>query len=386
MTPRDIVILGVTGSIGTQALDVIRAFPDAFRLKGISGYKNVSLLKDIALEFKPQYIAVANDDTSSSLLLELDYKPTLFVGDKGLVELMDVGMDQLLVAIVGTAALPLVVAAIPKVSHIAIANKEVLVAAGSIIMDLVKQYDCTLIPVDSEHSALFQCLAAVNFKYDMVKTLTLTASGGPFWQRDPKTFDQITPSDALKHPNWDMGAKISIDSATMMNKGLEVIEAHHLFGMSFDQIDVVVHPQSICHSFVETIDGAIFSHMGKPDMRYPIQYAMSYPDRLDTPFKQNHLTQMSGLTFFEPNSEAFPLLPLAIECGKKGGVYPIIFNAANEVAVQLFLDERISFLGIADFIQSQLDAFSSNTVTTINDIIELDKQVKAVNYSALKML
>ena len=187
-------------------------------------------------------------------------------------------------------------------------------------MEMVKEYGTHLIPVDSEHSALFQCLSAVDFNYNHVKKMTLTASGGPFWERDPETFNLITPKDALRHPNWDMGAKISIDSATMMNKGLEIIEAHYLFDLPYDKIDAVVHPKSIVHAFVETIDGAIFAHMGRPDMRYPIQYAMSYPDRFKTPFDQSSLTDLSGLEFFEPDFKVFPLLKLAIDCGEKGGV------------------------------------------------------------------
>ena len=233
-----------------------------------------------------------------------------------------------------------------------------------------------MIPVDSEHSALFQCLAAVDFNYDFVKNITLTASGGPFWNRDPETFSLITPKDALKHPNWDMGAKISIDSATMMNKGLEVIEAHHLFGISFNHIDVVIHPKSIIHSFIETIDGAIFAHLGRPDMRYPIQYALTYPNRFESPWQQAKLTELSGLEFFEPNYNAFPLLKLAYDCGREGGVAPIILNAANESVVDLFLKERISFTDIPIHINQMLDQFSNENVTTIDDIIALDDRVK----------
>ena len=380
---KQLVILGSTGSIGTQALDVIRAFPDFFELKGISGFSNMDLLAKQVNEFKPSYVAVSTDNKRRELQDQLAYSPTIFVGDSGLLELVDVGMDMLLVAIVGTAALSPVVAAISKVKHIAIANKEVLVAAGEIIMGMVKAHNTRLIPVDSEHSALFQCLAAVDFNLDMVKHVTLTASGGPFFDRDPATFDTITPQDALKHPNWDMGAKISIDSATMMNKGLEVIEAHHLFGLDFDDIHVVVHPRSIVHAFVETIDGAILSHMGRPDMRYPIQYAMTYPDRMATPFDQDSLTQLSDLTFFDPDRQAFPLLDLAIDCGRKGGVYPVVFNAANEVAVDLFLKEKISYLGIHSLILQFLSTFSSRRVSGIDDIVALDHEVKMHHQSLI---
>ena len=335
--PRDVVVLGVTGSIGTQAVDVIRAFPDSFNLKGMSGYSNVTIMTSIANEFKPDFIAVPTIDIKEKLLAGLTYTPTIFIGEEGLLALVDVPMAILLVAIVGTAALPPVVAAIPKVQHIAIANKEVLVAAGTIVMDMVRQSGTRLIPVDSEHSALFQCLAAVDFDDAKVKHVTLTASGGPFWQRDPNTFNAITKADALKHPNWDMGAKITIDSATMMNKGLEIIEAHHLFDIAYDDIHVVVHPKSIVHAFVETVDGAILAHMGRPDMRYPIQYALTYPDRFQTPFEQTHLTQLSGLEFFEPNHHAFPLLSLAIDCGRRVVCCPLYLMRPMKLPLLGFL-------------------------------------------------
>ena len=206
--------------------------------------------------------------------------------------------------------------------------------------------------------------------------MTLTASGGPFWDRDPSTFQDIQPKDALKHPNWDMGAKITIDSATMMNKGLEVIEAHYLFGLDYDDIHVVVHPKSIVHSFVETIDGAIFAHLGRPDMRYPIQYALSYPNRLETPWEQASLTDLSGLEFFDPDLNRFPLLKMAYDCGRQGGVSPIVFNAANEVAVAQFLNHAIGFTEISVFIERMLDQFSAETVSTIEDVIALDLRVK----------
>ena len=375
-SPRDVIILGVTGSIGTQAIDVIRAFPESFKLKGMSGYSNVAVMTEIANEFQPNYIAVPTTQIRDDLLSQLNYQPKVFVGEAGLIELVDVPMAILLVAIVGTAALPPVIAAIPKVSHIAIANKEVLVAAGTIVMDMVRQYGTRLIPVDSEHSALFQCLAAVDFENAKVKHVTLTASGGPFWARDPNTFNAITKADALKHPNWEMGAKITIDSATMMNKGLEIIEAHHLFDIAYDDIHVVVHPKSIVHAFVETVDGAILAHLGRPDMRYPIQYALTFPDRYDTPFKQAHLTELSGLEFFEPNHQAFPLLTLAIDCGRQGGVLPIVFNAANEVAVARFLNDEISYLGIHVYVVDTLNAYQHRSVSTIDDIIALDAEVK----------
>ena len=373
---QSLIILGSTGSIGTQALDVIRAFPEYFDVLGLTGHQNIQLLAKQAIEFTPPYLVVPTEDKKNELASLLSYVPDILVGDRGLTELMTFPMDILLVAIVGTAALPPVVKAIPNVSHIAIANKEVLVAAGDIIMGLVKQHDTRLIPVDSEHSALFQCLAAVDFNFEHVKHVTLTASGGPFWQRDPKTFSSITKSDALNHPNWDMGAKISIDSATMMNKGLEVIEAHHLFNLSFEDIHVVIHPKSIVHAFIETVDGAILAHMGRPDMRYPIQYALTYPKRFNTPFEQSALTQLSGLEFFEPDLEAFPLLKLAIECGRAKGAAPIVFNAANEVAVQLFLEGKIGYLEIYSIIQTLLDQFSSSVASTIDDIILLDHEVK----------
>ncbi len=373
---RNIVILGSTGSIGTQALDVIRAFPQDFSLQGISAYSNLTTLIDQVNEFKPPFVCVSTPDQQQQLLQYIDYKPTIFVGEPGLVELATVSMDVLLVAIVGTAALAPVVAALSVVSHIAIANKEVLVSAGQIIMELVQKHNTTLIPVDSEHSALFQCLAAVDHQLDHVKKLTLTASGGPFLNRDPNTFDHILPKDALKHPNWDMGAKITIDSATMANKGLEVIEAHYLFGTPYDDIDVVVHPKSIVHSFVETIDGAIFAHLGQPDMRYPIQYAMTYPNRFHTPWQQASICDLTGLEFLTPNHEVFPMLDLAYQCGRNGGVAPLVFNAANESAVASFLNGSIGYLDIFNTVNHTLSQFLSESVMSIDDIIELDRRVK----------
>ena len=373
---RSVVVLGSTGSIGTQALEIIQAFPDLFELTGMSCFSNIDLFARQVSQFKPNYVSVSSEAQKVQLLNMISYQPTVFVGEKGLIDLVQVDLDILLVAIVGTAALPPVVEAISRVSHIAIANKEVLVAAGEIIMGLVKKYQTTLIPVDSEHSALFQCLAAVDFDYDMIKRLTLTASGGPFWDRDPATFSNIQPKDALKHPNWDMGAKISIDSATMANKGLEVIEAHYLFDMAYDDIDVVIHPKSIVHSFVETIDGAIFAHMGRPDMRYPIQYAMTYPKRLQTPWPQASLTELSGLEFYAPKDDVFPLLKLAYECGRQGGCAPLVFNAANECVVERFLKGNVDFVDISRLIQDMLDQFSNETVHSIEDVILLDQRVK----------
>jgi 1-deoxy-D-xylulose-5-phosphate reductoisomerase len=375
---KRVVILGATGSIGTQALDVIRHVP-GLQLTGVSGFSNMALLAQQANEFRPQYLAVPSQQKRIELMSFLTYSPTIFIEHQGLIDLVNVPMDILLVAIVGTAALPPMVAAIPKVPHIAIANKEVLVAAGDIIMGMIQQHGTTLIPVDSEHSALFQCLAAVQFNAAAIKHVTLTASGGPFFGRDAATFEHITPSDALKHPNWDMGAKISVDSATMMNKGLEVIEAHHLFGLDYDDIHVVVHPKSIVHALVETVDGAILAHLGRPDMRYPIQYALTYPERRVTPFRQDPLTKLSDLSFFEPDRKAFPLLDCAVACGRQGGAFPVVFNAANEVAVDLFLHQKLSFTGIHEFILDALRQFSSNSVTTIEDIIELDKTVKRMS-------
>ena len=373
---RCVVVFGSTGSIGTQALDIIRQFPDKFSLGGISGFSNMDCLVNQANEFKPPVLCVHSLDQRDAIIDKLNYEPQILIGPDGLIEMSQIDMDILLMAIVGTAALPPIISALGRVSHIAIANKEVLVAAGDIIMDLVRKHNTTFIPVDSEHSALFQCLGAVDYVYAHVKQLTLTASGGPFWNRDPNTFSSITPEAALKHPNWDMGAKITIDSATMMNKGLEVIEAHYLFDMSYDDISVVVHPKSIVHSFVETIDGAIFAHMGRPDMRYPIQYAMTYPNRIHTPWAQADITQLSGLEFFEPNYELFPLLKLAFDCGREGGVAPLVFNAANEVAVEQFLTKKIHFMDIFDYIKQALDQFSYEKVTTIDDVIELDKRIK----------
>lgn len=383
MTKKNVVVLGSTGSIGTQTIEIIRAFPNHFRLRGISGYSNIDTLVQQANEFLPPVICVPSEDAKHQVLNGVSYSPTVCIGPAGLIELTQIDMDILVVAIVGTVALQPVIAAIPMVSHIAIANKEVLVTAGDIIMGMARDHNCQLIPIDSEHSALFQCLAAVSHP-SMIRHITLTASGGPFLDRDIKTFATIKPSDALKHPNWSMGAKISIDSATMMNKGLEVIEAHFLFQLPYDQIDVAVHPKSIVHGLVETIDGAIFAHLGHPDMRYPIQYAMTYPSRVETPWPQPRISALSGLNFYEPDPNRFPLLSLAYDCGKAGGVAPLILNAANEMAVSEFLNGRIQFRDIYAHIINQLHLFSNETVKTIDDIIELDARVKQSGCSGSK--
>lgn len=379
MTQKKVVVLGATGSIGTQTMDVIRAFPDHFSLSGMSGYSNIDGLIRHANEFTPPVICVPSDDAKHRLLAEISYKPTICVGDQGLIDLVQVDMDILVVAIVGTVALKPVIAAIPSVPHIAIANKEVLVTAGDTIMSMVNEYHCQLVPVDSEHSALFQCMAAVNDRAS-IRHLTLTASGGPFLTRDLSTFSDITPVDALKHPNWDMGSKISIDSATMMNKGLEVIEAHFLFQLPYSQLDVSVHPNSIVHGLVETIDGAIFAHLGQPDMRYPIQYAMTYPNRKPTPWPQPKISELSGLHFYDPDPTRFPLLSLAYECGERGGVAPLVLNAANEAAVAEFLKGRIKFTDIHTHITKQLSKFSDESVYTVDDIVELDRRVKSESF------
>ena len=357
---KDIIILGSTGSIGTQTLDVIHEFNDQFRLKGLSAGRNITLLREQIRTYQPDYVCIQAESDYKLLKQEFP-NTTLFYGTEGLNELAQLTCDLLVVAIVGTTALKATELGIKAGSPIGLACKEVLVTAGDIFMPLAKDLKVPIYPIDSEHAAIKQCLAGIDEDTKQISKLILTASGGPFFKTDPSVLPSITPEDALKHPNWDMGAKISIDSATLMNKGLEVIEAHHLFSVPYDQIDVVVHPTSIVHSMVEFTDGTVLAQMGSPDMRFPIQYALSYPEKWENPWPKTNLTECGALEFFKPNTSAFPLLKLAFDMGTQGGNAPAIMNAANESAVSLFLSKKIGFMDIHTTILSALRAISNST-------------------------
>ena len=343
---RRLTILGSTGSIGRQALDVVRACPDRFDVVGLSAATDAELLKTQAAEFEPEIVALESGDIAS-----LDGSGReLLVGPGSAERLAAAPADVLLNGIVGFAGLAATVGALEAGNRVALANKESLVAGGEWVMTLAESN--RIIPVDSEHSAIFQCLEG---RKDEVCGILLTASGGPFFDFEKARLVEAGPEDALKHPTWRMGPKITIDSATMMNKGLEVIEAHHLFGVSYDDVRVVVHRQSIVHGGVLFEDGSVVLHAALPDMRVPIAYGILYPERVDIGVKPVPFDGASW-TFEEPRDDLFRCLPLAVEAGRSGGAYPIALNAANEVAVRSFLERRIGFLQIADVIEEVLEA------------------------------
>lgn len=354
---QHIAILGSTGSIGTQALDVIAANMDKYKITVLAAYKNEQLLAEQIDYFNPK-IAVLVDKHAADRMAARYHGPTkILTGEEGLLEAATFQeTDTVLTSLVGFAGLKPTIAAIKAGKNIALANKETLVAAGEFVMSLAAEHNVSIYPVDSEHCAVFQCLHGESQK--QVARIILTASGGPFRGRTTGELENVTVEDCLRHPNWAMGRKITIDSATLANKGLEVIEAKWLFGVDYEQIEVCVHPQSIIHSMVEFIDGSIMAQLGLPDMRLPIQYALSYPERLPASFPRLDFKTLSALTFEVPDTTNFPALKLAYDAGKKGGTMPCIFNAANEVAVHAFLNNEICFLDIPKVIDNTMQNHS----------------------------
>lgn len=359
---KNIALLGSTGSIGTQTLEVVAAYPDQFEISVLTANRNADLLIEQAIQVKPNAVVIADESLYqkvNDVLFEHDIK--VYAGNKALEEIVQMEeIDIVLTALVGFSGLKPTIAAIRAGKNIALANKETLVVAGSIITKLAKEKGVNIYPVDSEHSAIFQCL--VGEFHNPIEKIYLTASGGPFRGKKRDELLNMTKEAALKHPNWEMGAKITIDSASMMNKGLEVIEAKWLFALNDDQIDVIVHPQSIVHSIVQFKDGSMKAQMGLPDMKLPIQYALTYPDRLPTDFPRFNFMDYPSLTFEAPDLETFTNLKLAYDAMKRGGTLPCVLNAANEETVAAFLNDKIKFLDIArvnemvmaeaDFIQS----------------------------------
>jgi 1-deoxy-D-xylulose-5-phosphate reductoisomerase len=338
---KKIVVLGSTGSIGRQTLEIIRCYPERFKLLGLGAGRNWRLLAEQIKEFRPSAAALAEERELLELKDSLDPSqcPDLAWGRKGMEDLAGLPeADLVVVAITGAAGIYPTLAAINAGKDVALANKETLVAAGQLVMSLARQKNILILPVDSEHSAVWQCLNGR--KPDLIEKIILTASGGPFRQLTKEQLESVTVDMALHHPNWVMGSKITIDSATLMNKGLEVIEAKWLFGVNYSHIEVIVHPQSIIHSAVEFRDGSVIAQMGVPDMRLPIQYALTYPNRLSGPVPRLKWADLKGLTFEEPDLVKLPALGLAYEAGKAGGTMPAVLNAANEVAVELFLRGR----------------------------------------------
>lgn len=373
---KNITILGSTGSIGTNALEVIRQKRDEFNVVALSGHTNYKLVMEQIKEFNPKYVSIGTEEGFEAIKKEFP-EVELFFGREGLKKLGELEeTDIILTAVSGVIGIEATVEAIKKGKRIALANKETMVAGGAYINKLLKEYpEAEIIPVDSEHSALFQSLSAGRRKD--VKNLIITASGGSFRGKKRDELKEITVSEALKHPKWSMGKKITIDSSTLVNKGLEVIEAHELFGIDYDRIKVAVHPQSIVHSLVEYKDNAMVAQLGATDMKLPIQFAFTYPKREEsTALEKLDLMKVGNLTFEEPDMETFKGLPLAYRAGKTGGTMPVVFNAANEVAVELFMKEKIKFLEIYDVIEKAMDNHMPVEIENLEIILKVDEETR----------
>lgn len=373
---KNITILGSTGSIGTNALEVIRQKKDEFNVVALSGHTNYKLVMEQIKEFNPKYVSIGTEEGFEAIKKEFP-EVELFFGREGLKKLGELEeTDIILTAVSGVIGIEATVEAIKKGKRIALANKETMVAGGAYINKLLKEYpEAEIIPVDSEHSALFQSLSAG--RREDVKNLIITASGGSFRGKKRDELKEITVSEALKHPKWSMGKKITIDSSTLVNKGLEVIEAHELFGIDYDRIKVAVHPQSIVHSLVEYKDNAMVAQLGATDMKLPIQLAFTYPKREEsTALEKLDLMKVGNLTFEEPDMETFKGLPLAYRAGKTGGTMPVVFNAANEVAVELFMKEKIKFLEIYDVIEKAMDNHMPVEIENLEIILKVDEETR----------
>jgi 1-deoxy-D-xylulose-5-phosphate reductoisomerase len=370
-----IVLLGATGSIGTSVCNCVRRFPEEFKLVGLSANSNMAKLADLTREFRPTALCVSDRKKISASAPLFSSEVKLFQGAKGLEELVDAtDFDVLLNALVGAVGLRATVAALKRKKRVALANKESLVIGGDYINSLLKDGFGEIIPVDSEHSAILQCLCGEDRKN--IESIILTASGGPFRKVALAKLSSITPSDALNHPTWTMGRKITIDSATLMNKGFEVIEAHHLFHLPYEKIRVLIHPQSIVHSMVEFHDGAIMAQMGVPNMEIPIQFALSYPARLHLGGKRLDLALIKSLTFFKPDLKRFGCLKLCLEAAREGGTMPAVINAANEMAVQFFLEGKIRYDQIEDIIKESMDAHEKVPCDSLETIEQADAMIR----------
>lgn len=374
---KNIVILGSTGSIGTQTLEVVRRNKNRLHVEALSANSNVDLMEEQIREFRPKLCAMYDEKSAETLRIKTaDLGVKILSGMEGLEEIAAAeGADTVVSAVVGMIGINPAIAAIKSGKDIALANKETLVAAGDIIMKLVKEYDVRMIPVDSEHSAIFQCLNGES--HESIEEILLTASGGPF--RGKKTADllNVTKEDALKHPSWSMGAKVTVDSASMVNKGLEVIEAMHLFGVSPDMIHVLIQPKSVVHSMVRFKDQSVMAQIGTPDMKLPIQYALTFPDRPSAAYEKLDFAKLSTISFEEPDLETFRGLALAFSAARSGGSMPAVFNAANEEAVDLFLHDKIKFLEIYEIIEKSLNTTEFIAEPRIEDIFEMEKNVRS---------
>ncbi|MGA9381337.1 MAG: 1-deoxy-D-xylulose-5-phosphate reductoisomerase [Phormidium sp.] len=387
---KAITLLGSTGSIGTQTLDIVSQHPDKFRIVGLTAGRNVEMLAQQIRQFRPEIVAICDEDKLPELkaaIADLDPQPILLAGDAGIIEVARYGDSEAVVTgIVGCAGLLPTIAAIEAGKDIALANKETLIAGGPVVNPLVEKHGVKLLPADSEHSAIFQCLQGV--PKGGLKKIILTASGGAFRDWSVEKLAEAKVSDALKHPNWSMGRKITIDSATLMNKGLEVIEAHYLFGVDYDDIEIVIHPQSIIHSLIELQDTSVLAQLGWPDMRLPLLYAMSWPERIYTDWERLDLVKAGSLTFREPDHKKYPCMQLAYAVGREGGSMPAVLNAANEQAVALFLDEKIGFLDIPRCIEWVCDRHRTDHQQnpSLDDILAADKWARQEVLTASKLV
>ncbi|WP_291321080.1 1-deoxy-D-xylulose-5-phosphate reductoisomerase [Desulfonatronospira sp.] len=374
---RSLVIMGSTGSIGTSALKVIQGHPDKFHILGLAGARNVRLLAQQANHYRPDYLAVLDRELAGELQNSLapGYTPHILAGSEGYVQMASLQTaDMVLSAMVGAAGLLPTLEAVQHGKTILLANKESLVLAGHLIRTSCERSKAVILPVDSEHNALFQALQGhVTGELDSV---IITASGGPFWDCKASGLENMKPEQALAHPNWSMGAKISIDSATMMNKGLELIEAHHLFGIPMDKIRVLVHPQSLVHALVQFCDGSILAHMGIPDMQMPIAHCLGYPHRLDPGLKPLDLAACAELGFYRPDHKSFPCLDLAVDAIRRGPSYPVVLNASNEICVESFLRGKIGFMDIPRLNSRALEEHSPVAVDSPAEILNLDYQTR----------
>lgn len=374
---KAITLLGSTGSIGTQTLDIVTQHPEQFRIVGLAAGRNVEMLAQQIRQFRPSIAAICQEDKLPELkaaIADIHPQPLLLAGEAGVVEVARQDEAQTVVTgIVGCAGLLPTIAAIEAGKDIALANKETLIAGGPVVLPLVEKYGVKLLPADSEHSAIFQCLQGV--PKDGLRRILLTASGGAFRDCPVEKLATVTVADALKHPNWSMGRKITVDSATLMNKGLEVIEAHFLFGLDYDRIEIVIHPQSIIHSLIELQDTSVLAQLGWPDMRLPLLYALSWPDRIYTNWEQLDLVKAGNLTFKAPDHQKYPCMQLAYAAGRAGGSMPAVLNAANEQAVALFLEEKIGFLDIPRCIERVCDRHQVDNCSnpSLDDIVAADR-------------
>lgn len=369
---KQVAILGSTGSIGRNALRVIEALGSHYQVTALSAHNNVRLLAEQVRRHKPEYVAVTNPDNLDSFLaLNPDSGVEILSGPEAMIQIAELEeVDTVLTAVVGAAGLPAVLAAASKGKRLAIANKEPLVIAGELLKKETETNGAAILPVDSEHSAVFQALQAG--RHEEVERIILTASGGPFRQVSIEEFENVTLEQALAHPTWDMGPKITIDSATMMNKALEIIEAHWLFDMAVEKIEVLIHPESIVHSLVEYVDGSVIAQLGEPDMCLPIQYALTYPERVAGIAPRLRLEEMGKLTFEKPDLQMFRAIPLAYDVARTGGTAPVVFNAANEAAVEEFLAGRIKFVNIIELIEHCLDKHDVKATVSLEELLEAD--------------